>query len=230
MPAGKVKVFQDTCAPVTTDTLLLASSLNTSQGSSIVDLGCGSGGASLYSSAFNPGCRWIGIDIRYDPLKLMMFSRNHHNPQLKMTAVCCSIESVPFAFSGSIADAVIMNPPYRASGSARQSPQRDRNISRSGSGLLVYQFIRSAAHLLVQGGELLIVNRPAMLPEILLGCRAFGVNIVEIQPIGSLGKPAEHIILNGRKGSGEELSILPQVEAGDYLRHPVPDISDLDQR
>jgi len=228
--AGKVKVFQDPGAPVTTDTLLLASSLHASPGSVIVDLGCGSGGASIYSSSLNPGCRWIGIDIRYDPLKLMMNSRNHQNSHVNMTAVCCSLESVPLTFSGCIADAVILNPPYCVSGSVRQSPVKGRNISRSGPGMLIYQFIRSAAHLLVHGGEFLIVNRPVMLPEIMLGCRAFGVNILEIQPIGSLGKPAEQIILRGRKGSGEDLRILPQVEVGDYLRHPAPEIFDLHQR
>jgi tRNA1(Val) A37 N6-methylase TrmN6 len=208
--AGKVKVYQDPGASVTTDTLLLASSLHVSPGSVVVDLGCGSGGASIYSSALNPGCRWIGIDIRYDPLKLMMISRNLQKTQVDIAAVCCNIETVPLAFAECIADAVILNPPYGRLGSVRNSPDSGRNRSRAGSDLLLYQFIRGAAHLLVRGGEFLIVNKPSLLPEILLGCRAFGINPVEVQPIGSDGEPAERIILKGRKGSCEELKILPQ--------------------
>ena len=212
--AGKVKVFQDAGASVTTDTLLLASSLHISPGSVIVDLGCGSGGASLYSSTLNPGCRWICVDIRYDPLKLLMNSKNLQRTPVDITAVCCSLETVPLAFAEGFADAVILNPPYGRLGSVRNSPDSGRDRSRAGSDLLLYQFIRGAAHLMVRGGEFLIINKAFLLPEILLGCRAFGINPVEVQPVGSEGKPAERIILKGRKGSHEDLKILPQIEWG----------------
>jgi tRNA1(Val) A37 N6-methylase TrmN6 len=211
---GGVRVYQDPGASVTTDTLLLASSLHVSPGSVIADIGCGSGGASICSSALNPGCRWIGIDIRYDTLKLMMASKELQKTEVDITAVCCSLETVPFVFAECIADAVILNPPYGRHGSIRKSPDSERDRSRAGSDLLLYQFIRGAAHLLVKGGEFLIINKPALLPEILLGCRAFGINPVEIQPVGSEGKPAERIILKGRKGSREELKILPRTEWG----------------
>ncbi len=211
-------VHQDPGAPVTTDTLLLASALRAAPGSVIVDLGCGSGAAALYSSTLNPGCRWIGVDIRYDPLKLMTVSRDLQSTPVDISAVCCSLETVPLAFSECFADAVILNPPYGRTGSVRRSPRAERDMSRRGSGLLLYQFIRGAAHLLVRGGKFLIINRPSSLPEIMLGCRASGINPVEIQPVGSPGKPAELIIIKGRKGSREELSILPQAEAESLIR------------
>lgn len=211
---GGIDVYQDPGAPVTTDTILLASSLHISPGSVIVDLGCGSGGAAIYSSSINPGCRWIGIDIRYDPLKLLLASKDLQRTPVDIAAVCCSLETVPFAFAECIADAVIMNPPYGRLGSVRNSPDNRRDRSRAGSDLLLYQFIRGAAHLLVRGGEFLIINKASLLPEILLGCRAFGINPVEVQPVGSAGKPAERIILKSRKGSHEELKILPRTEWG----------------
>ena len=211
---------QDPGASVTTDTLLLASSLRAAPGSVIVDLGCGSGAAALYSAALNPGCRWIGLDIRYDPLKLMMASGDRHGTPVDIAAVCCSLEKVPLAFSECIADAVISNPPYGRTGTVRESPRAERDMSRRGPALLLYQFIRGAAHLLVRGGDFLIINRPSSLAEIMLGCRAFGINPVAIQPVGSPGKPAELIVLHGRKGSREELRILPQTEAESLIRSP----------
>ena len=210
----------DPGASVTTDTLLLASSLRAVPGSVIVDLGCGSGTAALYSAALNPDCRWIGLDIRFDPLKLMMSSKNMQGAPVDRAAVCCSIETVTLAFSECIADAVIMNPPYGRTGSVRKSPYGERDRSRRGPALLLYQFIRGAAHLLVPGGQFLIINKPALLSEILLGCRASGINPVAIQPVGSPGKPAELIVLHGRKGSREELKILPQAEAESLIRSP----------
>ncbi len=218
MLAGRAKVFQDPGASVTTDTLLLASSLRAAPGSVIVDLGCGSGGASLYSSSLNPGCRWIGIDIRYDSLKLMKVSRDLQGTPVDISAVCCSLETVPLAFLEGIADAVITNPPYGRAGAVRRSPNVERDRSRRGSGLLLYQFIRGAAHLLAPGGDFLIINRPSSLPAILPGCRAFGINPIALQPVGSPDKPAELIVFHGRKGSREELKILPQTEAESLIR------------
>ena len=213
----------DPGASVTTDTLLLASSLRAAPGSVIVDLGCGSGGASLYSSSLNHGCRWIGIDIRYNPMKLMMTSIELQKYGVDITAICCTVETVPSVFPECIANAVISNPPYGRTGSVRRSPQAERDRSRSGSGLLLYQFIRGAAYLLVPGGDFLIINRPSSLAEILLGCRAFGINPIAIQPVGSPDKPAELILLHGRKGSSEDLKILPQSEPEPLIRSaPLP--------
>ncbi len=216
--AGNVKVFQDAGASVTTDTLLLASALHIKPDSVIFDLGCGSGGASLYSSTLNPGCSWIGLDIRVEPLKLMMASRDLQGSPVDIAAVCCSLEKVPSAFPECIADAVISNPPYGRTGSVRKSPGDERDRSRRGSGMLLYQFIRGAAHLLVPGGQFLMINRPSSLPSIMLGCRAFGINPVSIQPVGSSEKPAELILFHGRKGSSEDLKILPQSESELLIR------------
>jgi len=214
----RVKVLQDAGASVTTDTLLLASALRTTPGSVIVDLGCGSGAAALYSASLNPDCRWLGFDIRYDPLKLMMSSKYLQGIPMDISAVCLCLETVTLAVSECIADAVIMNPPYGKAGSVRRSPCSERDRSRRGSKLLLHQFIRGAAHLLVPGGQFLMINRPSSLPEILLGCRALGINPATIQPVGSPGKPAELIVLHGRKGSREELKILPQTEAESLIR------------
>lgn len=103
-------------------------------------------------------------------------------------------------------------------GSVRRSPIDERDMSRRWSELLLYQFIRGAAHLLIPGGKFLIINRPSSLPEIMLGCRVSGINPVTIQPVGSAEKPAEIIILQGKKGSREELRIFPQAEAETLIR------------
>ncbi len=220
---GDVTVYQDTGAPVTTDTLLLASSLRISPGSVIVDLGCGSGGGLVYCSTLNPGCRWIGIDVRFDALRLLLDSGELQDIPPDVSAVCCSVETVSLAFSEGIADAVILNPPYEISDSARNSPDIARDRSRTGSDLLLHQFIRGAAHVLVSGGEFLMVHKPSSLPEIMLGCRAFGINPLEIQPVGSSGRPAERIILRGKKDSNADLEILPRREASEFLESRMPE-------
>ncbi|MBN2587332.1 MAG: methyltransferase, partial [Candidatus Fermentibacteraceae bacterium] len=103
---------RDTGAPVTTDTLLLASFVSVPPGSTVVELGCGSGGVIEAASGGNPGCRWIGIDARTPPLRVMMRSLEGRRAVDEVHCVCCNVEDVPMAFAGAVADAVITNPPF----------------------------------------------------------------------------------------------------------------------
>ncbi|MFO8183180.1 MAG: methyltransferase [Candidatus Aegiribacteria sp.] len=203
----------DPGAPVTTDTLLLASLLSVPPGSTVVDLGCGSGGAMEAASEKNPGCRWIGIDIRPRPLAEMMRTFGSSS----LNAVCCRVEDVPRALPGEAADAVICNPPFTSAGRGRVSPCPSRSVSRTGSELLVLNFIRAAAHLLVPGGCFLLVGRPSMLPVMMLGCSTWNLGPETLQPVGRKGGPAVHAVLRCGKGSSAELIILPQSSAEEII-------------
>jgi tRNA1(Val) A37 N6-methylase TrmN6 len=211
-------MYQDQMTSVTTDTLLLACSLDVSPGSVVIELGCGSGGAMLASSTLNTDCRWIGIDVQIELLRMMTGSIEIRRKQLDLAGICCSVEAVPRTLTGAIADAVIMNPPFGRNTSGRSSPVRTRRISRSGSDLLLYYFIRASAHLLISGGVLIMINRPALLPKMILGCQSAGIAPEILQPVGSEGKPAGHIILHGRKDSSAVLKILPQIESEQLIR------------
>ncbi len=201
---------RDPGAPVTTDTLLLASYISVPRGSTIIELGCGSGGVIEAASRRNPGCRWIGVDSRTPPLREMMVSLERRRKVDDVQCVCCNVEDVPMAFSEAVADSVITNPPFGTLGRGRVSPDQDRALSRSGSDMLLHHFIRAAAHLLPSGGEFIIVGRPCMLPEILLGCSAWGLGPVRLQPVGQPDRPAVHILLSCAKGSGAGLIIETQ--------------------
>lgn len=203
----------DPGAPVTTDTLLLASFLSVPPGSTVVDLGCGSGGAIEAASGENTGCRWIGIDIRPRPLAEMMRSFGSSS----LNAVCCRVEDVPKVFPGEAAEAVICNPPFATAGRGRVSPCPSRSVSRTGSELLLLNFIRAAAHLLVPGGFFLLVGRPSMLPVMILGCSTWDLGPETLQPVGRKGGPAAHVVLRCVKGSSAELIILSQISAEEII-------------
>lgn len=203
---------------VTTDTLLLACSLDVPPGSAVIELGCGTGGAILTSSTLNTDCRWIGIDIQIELLHMMLNSVRLQRDDLDLACICCDVESVPLALPGAIADAVIVNPPFGRNESGRSSPVKARHISRSGSDLLLYHFIRASSHLLIPGGLLIMINRPALLPNMILGCKSSGINPEMLQPVGLTGKPAAHILLHGRKGSSSALKILPQMDSEQLIQ------------
>lgn len=167
------------------------------------------------ASERNPGCRWIGIDIRPRALAEMMRSLRASGGSSSLNAVCCRVEDVPMAFPGEAAEAVICNPPFTVAG--RVSPYPSRSVSRTGSDLLVLNFIRAAAHLLVPGGSFLLVGRPSMLPVMMLGCSTWDLGPEMLQPVGGKDGPAAHVVLRCGKGSSAELVIRPQRSADEMI-------------
>lgn len=174
LPSG-VELYQMPGTQFTTDSLHLANALDMPCGSYIAELGCGTGGVMFSAALKNPGCKWLGLDIQEDLLKFMMHSAILQTPKIELTAICCDVKDVPRLMQGSIFDAVAVNPPFKVAGTGRESPIPRRNVSRFGSSLLVYQFIRAAAHLLVSGGVFLIAGRTEMIPKIMLGCETYNL-------------------------------------------------------
>lgn len=218
-PKGKItvlpgggRVYTDPSVPCTTDTLLPASMISVPPGSTVVDLGCGGGSGIISAHTHNPHCRWVGIDIRPKALELLAASVVLNDPPPNVSPVCCGVEAVPLAFHPRCARAVTANPPYGKRGSGRESPDIQRKTARSGKDLLLHSFIRAASHLLVPGGSFLMVVPPRRLTDALLGCRAFGLSPVTVQPVGAAGRPAELTVIVSKKGSASELEILPQME------------------
>ena len=200
----------DTGPPITSDTLLLASFISVPGGSTVFDLGCGGGSAMAEASRSNPGCLWIGVDVRTSPLVLVKGLNGSTSTDGEFLSLCCPVEDVPSAVSPCAADAVIMNPPFGVDGRGRTSPDEQRRVSRSGSDMLLFHFLRAAEHLLVAGGRLYMVARPAMLPDIMTGCGTWGLGPLRLQPAGPPEGPAVHLLIMCRKGAAPGLEIMPQ--------------------
>jgi tRNA1Val (adenine37-N6)-methyltransferase len=200
----------DTGAPVTSDTLLLASFVSVPMGSTVFDLGCGGGSVMAEAARLNPGCLWIGVDLRLPALCLVRGLIGTDLCEGDFLSLCCSVKDLPSAVSAGAADAVIMNPPFGVQGRGRTSPEESRRVSRSGSDMLLFHFLRAAAHLLAEGGRLYMVARPAMLPDIMMGCGTWGLGPLQLQPVGPPEGPAVHTLVTCRKGAAPGLEILPQ--------------------
>ncbi|MBD3277419.1 MAG: methyltransferase [Candidatus Aegiribacteria sp.] len=216
LPGGG-RVYTDPSVPCTTDTLLSASLLEVPPGSTVVDLGCGSGGGIFYASGVNPECRWIGIDVRLEALKLLLVSVMLNQTPSDISPVCCDVRRVPLAFRRECAQAVIANPPYGKRGYGRESPDCHRKTARSGEDLLLHSFTRAASHLLVAEGSFMMVVPPRRFADALLSCRAFGLSPASVQPVGEPDCPAELTVIVSKKGSTSKLEILPQTEPGKLL-------------
>jgi len=154
---------------VTTDTLLLARLASDVQSSVCFDLGTGTG--EVLSNARLRNVFSVGIDVSFEALAL--FDRSTGQP------VLCSVEAVPLMFRKGCADLVLANPPYNVVDHGRKSPDPLRREAREGDSLLLHRFIFAGAHLLREGGSLIVTGRHERREEIEFGFRAAGFCCIE---------------------------------------------------
>lgn len=193
---------------MTSDTLALLDGLRMSPGSTLVELGCGGGEACAIGCRRNPGCTWIGIDIRHGHLGAVRRAAAEAGCDLLLAA--CDAACVPSAFRPGFAGVVLANPPWMVEGECRISPDPERRISRSAGPLSPAVFCRAAAHCLADGGSLRLMIPPGSIPDALLACRAFDLGPSLLQPYGLPGRPASSARLEARKACGGCLQLLPQ--------------------
>ena len=86
--------------------------------------------------------------------------------------------------------------------------------------MLLFHFLRAAAHLLVPGGRLYMVARPAMLQDIMMGCGTWGLGPMQLQPVGPPEGPAVHMLIMCRMGAAPDLEIRPQCSIDEFLTDP----------
>ena len=213
LPGGAV-VHQSPGRETTTDTLLLGLWADPPEDALVCELGCGSAAASAVAALRHPGRSWVCVDR--DGGELVLARRNLELAGCSAGVLCCDVARVPAALSAGSADLVIMNPPYRESGSGRRSPKPGRAASRHGDALCVPQFVRAAEHLLAAGGRLLMVGMAAALPGMILAVRAYGLSASLIQPVGASNAPAALTLLEARR-SGGELKLLPARSAEELI-------------
>lgn len=154
---------------VTTDTLLLARLARDVKSSVCFDLGTGTG--EVLSNAGLRNVFSVGIDVSFQALAL--FDRSTGQP------VLCSVETVPSMFRKGCADLVLANPPYNVADNGRKSPDPLRREARDGDSLLLYRFIFAGAHLLREGGCMIVTGRHERRAEIEFGFRAAGFYCIE---------------------------------------------------
>ncbi len=189
--------------PPTSDTAALVEGMQCRPGGMIADLGSGPYSAMRMAPGCAPDCSWICLDLDCEALSVRPRPGN-------AIPVACDVARVPFALARGVADIVLANPPFMCGSSCRRSPDPGRDRARASAGFTSAFFLRAAAHLLSERGELRIVQRPAALGALLAGCAAYGLSPFEIQPFGSPGAPSVTVRVRARPGSAADLVLLPQ--------------------
>jgi len=184
-----------------TDAVLLAAAVPARAGETVLELGAGSGVASLCLAARIPGLTLTGVEI--DAALAALAQENAAASALAAVFAAADV----FALSPPLKreyDQVFANPPFHGEGNAPPDAARARALMDEGS---LPQWLSTGLQRTVSGGFFTAILRADRLGEALAALQPRGVNILPLWP--RAGMSAKRVILVARKGSRAPQALLP---------------------
>ncbi len=185
---------------VAIDPVLLAATVDAREGACVLDLGCGTGAASLCLAARLPGVSIVGLDSDPDHLALARDNAELNGVAGRVRLLAGDVAAAEDVLAPGSFDHVIANPPYLAEAGHTASPEPGRRQATvEGIGGLG-PWIDRAWAALGHKGTLTLIHRADRLQEILalLSPRFGSVHVFPLWP--KAGRPAKRVIVAARKG------------------------------
>ena len=238
---GRVRFSQPSCGyRAAIDPVLLAAAVPATAGEAVLDVGAGTGAASLCLAARVPGCRIVGLEVQRSLQRLASHNVRQNDLGGAVQMIEGDLGRPPPRLAGTIFDHVMTNPPHIAAGAASPSTDPERARANVEGDLDLAGWLAGCLRMLRPGGFLTLLHRADRLADALAAIRG---------PLGDLivyplwpragARPAKRLLIQGRKGGRGALSLLPGLvlhdEGGHFspaaeavLRHAKP--LHLDQR
>jgi tRNA1(Val) A37 N6-methylase TrmN6 len=188
------------------DPVLLAAAVPAASGERILDLGCGTGAASLCLAARMPDVHVIGLERTEDVAKLAGCNVRINAMDDRVDVVVGDVTSPPTVCAAEDFDHVMINPPFVAIGHGRASPDPAKAASTvDDAGIEAW--LTAARGALKPRGTVTLVHRADRLDGILAAFTGFGGIIVYPLWPRADGQPAKRLLVRGVKGSRAPLTL-----------------------
>jgi tRNA1(Val) A37 N6-methylase TrmN6 len=190
------------------DPLLLAAAVPAKPGECVLEMGCGTGAATLALCARLPDVRVVGFDLQDDLIGLAQESAHLSGFSDRARFIVGDLLMPPEPIAG-LFDHVMANPPYRKSGSGNLSPDPARRLANvEGSADLVAWVRFALAHVPVGGTVTYIhsADRGGELADLFTGAAADTV----LRRVGS-----KRVLVQARLGGSGFLRTLPDLALHD---------------
>jgi tRNA1Val (adenine37-N6)-methyltransferase len=208
---GRLKILQKKKGyRYTIDSILLAYFVELKEEERLLELGAGSGVISLVLAFRNPSIRITGIEIQ-DGLAGMAGRSVALNDLVGRVEIFHgdARNAGNFVEARSF-DVAVFNPPYRKMGSGKMNPQEEKALARHEVAGSVTDFLRTARHALKPGGRACLIYPCSRMVEALHRMRSEKLEPKRLRMVHSRpGSRGDFILVEGMKGGGEELSVLP---------------------
>ena len=203
---GRVKIVQPQDGyRVAVDPVLLAASVTISPGATVLDVGCGTGGALFCLLSRLDAVRGVGIE-KHDPFADLARDGVEENDFAeRVEIVTGDLASPPKEWNG-LFDAVMTNPPFFEAGTVPSRPDQDSN--HAVTDLSLSSWISQCLSLLRKDGLFSIIHRAERLADIIQALAGCG-SIVVIPIWPKANTPAKRIIVTALKGRKSPATLSP---------------------
>jgi tRNA1Val (adenine37-N6)-methyltransferase len=183
-----------------TDAVMLAAAVPARAGETALELGAGSGAASLCLAARVPGLAVTGVEI--DAGLAALAGENAAASGLAVRFAAADIFALPSELKQDYGQ-VLANPPFHGEGAVPPDPARARALMDDGQ---MAQWLSIGLQRTVSGGFFTAIVRADRMHEALAALPRSGVNIFPLWP--REGMAAKRVILQARKGSRAPMGLL----------------------
>lgn len=208
----RVKLLQPAAGFRTSlDSVMVAAACPAASGDTVLDLGCGVGGAAFCLLDRIPNCHVTGIDIQHAYIDLAQQNIALNKKENQTQFLLCNIRTARPETLGQRFDHVICNPPYLEAGTYTPSPDQGRAtaLGHTEEETGLEDWTDAAFHNLKSGGSLTLIHRADMTDRIIraLGKRFGGIEIIPLWP--RAGEAAKRVILRARKDRKSPATLWP---------------------
>ncbi len=206
---GHLRVFQKKRGyRFSLDSILLSHFVILKPRACVLDLGCGSGIILLVLVKRFPYINCIGLEIQEELAALAQKNVDFNKLAHRIKIVEGDARKIKNIFPSNSFDVVIFNPPYRKLSSGRINLQLEKAIARHEIKGSLKNFIKAARYLLKPEGKVFTIYPAKRLVELITLFRKNSIEPKRMKPVYSDNlSAAEFILVEGRKGMGEELKI-----------------------
>ena len=192
------------------DSVLLCDFARIEEGDMVADLGTGSGVIPLLLAVATAAKQVVGVELQPELASRARRSVLLNGLKEKVEILEGDVRVLPKSLAPQSFDVVLSNPPYRRAGTGRKAPAAERAAARHELAGGLEDFLRAAVAMLRHGGRFYIVYLAERVAELLSMMRREWLEPKRLRCVHSrAGEGARMVLVEGRKGGGEGLSIEP---------------------
>lgn len=205
------------------DAVLLSGFANLKPGSSVLDLGTGTGIIPILLSAKSEDTTFKALEIQHDSADMASRSVIMNALENRIEIVEGDIKEASSIFKKGSFDAVTCNPPYMIGAHGIQNPESAMSIARHEVMCTFDDVAKNAASLLKSGGKFFLVHRPFRLAEIIVTLSKYKLEPKRMQLVYPFVDSEPNMVLieasrGGKSRLTVEKPLIVYEEPGKYTR------------
>jgi tRNA1Val (adenine37-N6)-methyltransferase len=191
------------------EAILLGRFVRASTRERVLELGAGCGVISIMLASIYRPREVVAIEIQ--PNLAEMIARNAAMNGLgSVRAICADLRQKIAGVEPASFDLVVANPPYRATSTGRENPDRGRRLARGESSATLADFVRAARRYARHGARVAFVFTARRSAELISTMRAEKLEPKRIRFVHPrIDMPASVVMVEARVGGGIEAAIEP---------------------